>query len=84
MGLYDDILKSGVWPTVAHEPFESEEAEWPPPRCIKDVISGGYSVYYKGEIRRSTEKDCRGLEAAAVWDAHHVIDRIMGGTTHLS
>ena len=84
VGLYDDILKSGMWPIVGHEPFESEEDEWPPPSCIKDIISGAYSLYYKGEIRPSTEKECRGLEEAAVWDAPHVIDRIMGGTKYLS
>jgi hypothetical protein len=84
VGLYDDILKSGMWPIVSHEPFGSVEAEWPPPACIKDVISGGYSIYHKGEIRASTAEECVGLEKAAVWDADHVIDRIMGGTKYLS
>ena len=69
VGLYADILKSGMWPIVSHEPFDSEEAEWPPPACIKDVISGGYSIYHKGEIRASTAEECVGLEKAAVWDA---------------
>lgn len=84
VGLYSDILKSGMWPIVSHEPFDSVEAEWPPPACIKDVISGGYSIYHKGEIRASTAEECVGLEKAAVWDADHVIDRIMGGTKYLS
>jgi hypothetical protein len=83
VGLYDDILKSGIWPIVSHEPFSSVEAEWPPPACIKDVISGGYSIFHKGEIRTSTKSECVGLETAAVWDADHVIDRIMGGTKYL-
>lgn len=77
VGLYDDILKSGVWPIVGHEPFASEEDTWPPPNYIKDIISGEYSIYHKGEIRPSTKEECRGLEEAAVWDAHHVIDRIV-------
>jgi hypothetical protein len=84
VGLYNDILKSGVWPIVGHEPFASEEDEWPPPNYVKDIISGEYSIYHKGEMRPSTAEECRGLEEAAVWDAHHVIDRIMGGTKYLS
>jgi hypothetical protein len=84
VGLYDDILKSGVWPIISHEPFSSAEAEWPPPACIKDIISGDYSIYHRGEIRPSTPLECIGLETAAVWDADHVIDRIMGGTKYLS
>lgn len=78
VGLYDDILKSGRWRIVGHEPFESEEAEWPPPSFIKDVISGEYSLYHKGVIRPSTEHECKGLEETAVWDEHHVTDRIIG------
>lgn len=77
IGLYSDILKSGVWPIVGHESFGSEEQEWRPPHYIKDVISGEYSIYYKGEIRSSTEEECQGLERAAVWDAHHIVDRIV-------
>jgi hypothetical protein len=78
VGLYDDILKSGAWPIIGHEPFESEEAEWPPPCVVKDIISGSYSIYHKGQLRPSTEGECQGLEAAAVWDSHHVVDRILG------
>ena len=81
--LYNDILKSGMWPIVSQEPFRSLEDEWPPPMCIKDPLSGSYSVYHKGEIRASTKAECEGLETAAVWDADHVIDRIMGGTKYL-
>ncbi len=83
VGLYDDVLKSGMWPIVGHEPFESKESEWPPPHFVEDIISGEYSIYHKGEMRPSSEDECRGLERAAVWDAHHVIDRIMGGTKYL-
>lgn len=77
VGLYKDILTSGTWPIVGHEAFESEEQEWPPPYYIKDVISGKFSIYHKGQIKTSTEEECKGLEQAAVWDAPHVIDRIL-------
>ena len=80
VGLYSDILKSGIWPIVGHESFGSEEQEWPPPYYIKDTISGKFSIYNKGKIREATEEECEGLEKAAVWEAHHIIDRIMGDT----
>lgn len=81
VGLYDDILKSGVW---SDEPFTFSEDEWPPSMCIKDPISGDYFVYHKGEIRASTKKECEGFETAAVWDVDHVIDRIMGARKEMS
>lgn len=84
VGIYNDILKSGIWPIVGHESFTSEEAEWPPPNYVKDVISGEYSIYHKGQMHSSTEKECRGLEPAAVWDTQHVIDRIMSDTEYPS
>jgi hypothetical protein len=84
VGHYDDILKSGVWPIIGHEPFASAEEEWPPPHFIKDIITGDYSIYNKGVIRSSTEDECRGLEPAAVWDSDHVINRLMGGEQLLS
>jgi hypothetical protein len=83
VGLYDDILKSGIWPIVGHEPFDSMEAEWPPPMRVKDPISGAYSIYHRGEIRSATAEECLDMETAAVWDADHVIDRIMCGTKYL-
>jgi len=82
VGLYDDVLKSGHWPIVGHEPFASTDEEWPPPHFIKDVISGEYSVYHKGVVRRSSESECFGLEETAVWDVDHVIDRIMAANEY--
>lgn len=78
VGVYEDVLKSGDWPVVDNRPFANEEEAWPPPNCIIDSISGGYSIYYKGQITKSTKEECEGLEEAAVWDKHHIIDRIMG------
>jgi hypothetical protein len=84
VGLYDDVLKSGLWPIVGHESFESEEDEWPKPAFIEDVISGAYSIYHKGEIHPSSKTECQGLERVAVWEARHVIERIMGSIKYLS
>ena len=78
VGLYKDVLTSGRWPIIGRRPFPDEDAAWPPPKSIKDPISGRYSLYHKGEIRPASPEECAGLERAAVWDAHHVIDRIQG------
>ncbi len=58
-------------------PFENEEKSWPPPMCIIDSITGEYSIYYKGETTRATQDRCSSLEEAAVWEAEHIIDRII-------
>lgn len=78
VGVYDYVLKSGEWAVVDYRPFEKDEEIWAPPRCIIDIISGEYSIYYKGEIRNATKEECEGLEEASVWGAEHIIDRIMG------
>lgn len=77
VGMYEDVLTSGKCPIVGFDGFEDEQSQWPPPNFIKDKISGKYSIYYKGEIRRASEEECKGLEEAAVWDLHHIVDRIM-------
>jgi hypothetical protein len=71
-------LNSGKWKIVENRPFSNEEEAFPPPKYIRDSISGEYSIYYKGEIRRSIIAECEGLEVAAVWEKHHIIERIMG------
>ncbi len=78
VGVYKDVLTSDKWQIVDNRPFSSEEAAFPPPKYIKDAISGEYSIYYKGEIKQSNQKECEGLEKASVWDEHHIIDRIIG------
>jgi len=78
VGVYDDVLKSGQWTVVINRPFEDEDEAWPPPACVIDKLSGGYSIYHKGEMKRASKQDCDGLEVAAVWEAEHIIDRIMG------
>ena len=78
VGVYKDILRSGQWPIVESRPFKNEEEAWPPPMCTIDPISGEYSIYHKGEFRASSKTECEGFEEAAVWEAEHIIDRIMG------
>ena len=77
VGLYGDVLGNGGWSIIGHEPFETADAEWPPPNSIQDPISGEYSRYHKGVITPASETECRGLEPAAVWHADHIIRRII-------
>ena len=79
VGVYRDVLQSGDWQIVDNRKFNNEEEAWPPKTYIKDVTSGEYSIYYKGEIIKSTEEECKGLERAAVWEGCLIIDRIMRG-----
>jgi hypothetical protein len=77
VGMYDDVLKSGECPIVGHDEFTNGESEWPPPHYIKDIITGEFSIYYKGKIRKSSKNECDGLEETAVWGLEHIIPRIM-------
>ena len=43
-----------------------------------DMISGEYSIYFKGQISESTKDECIGLEEASVWENELIVDRIMG------
>jgi hypothetical protein len=78
VSIFDDDLKNDGWNYVTNIPFSSEEDSWPPKRKVYDVISGGYSIYYKGEIYPSSEGECRGLETASVWHTNHIVDRVLG------
>lgn len=77
VGMYEDILTSGEWKIVGNDPFSEGESEFPPPGYVKDIINGEYSIYHKGEFKRATKEECIGLEETAVWDSHHIVERIM-------
>jgi immunity protein 26 of polymorphic toxin system len=80
VGMYEDILTSGKVPIVGRDRFENEEAAWPPPYSVKDSITGAYRLYHKGKMRPSSKEEAGHLEPAAVWDLHHITDRIMAET----
>lgn len=77
VGIYDDIARNGEWEIVGNDPFGTDECTYPPPTFILDSLSGEYSIYYKGEIVPASESECAGLEETAVWDSHHIIERIL-------
>lgn len=78
VGVYNHAIKSGEWTFVENRPFNNVDESYPPPMCNIDSFTGEYSIYHKGEIRKATKSECEGLEVAAVWDANHITDRIMG------
>ena len=79
VGMYRAVLTNCEVRIVGRDPFTKGEDEWPPPKCIKDVLSGGFEIYHKGKIRESSATECKGLERSAVWDLHHIVDRILHG-----
>ena len=78
VSVYKDLLIDGEWEIVGKRPFISDEEAWPPKRCLIDAITKEGSIYYKGEIIPCEYEECKDLEIAAVWDRHHLVDRIMG------
>lgn len=74
VGIYDDALKT--LPVVGKDPSASPEEDWPPPYCVTDKITGSKRIYHHGETRPADPAECEGLEPAAVWDLHHIVDRI--------
>lgn len=77
VGVYDDVVRSRDTPVVGHDPSLTEEEDWPPPACVKDPLTGTYQIYHKGILRDSSEQECVGLEPAAAWDRHHIVNRLM-------
>ena len=78
VGVYEDVLKSDEVPVVGYDPSQGPDDEWPPPYCVRDPISGGTKIYYRGAMTPASAQECEHLEPAAVWDLPHLVDRLMG------
>lgn len=78
LAVYADVLRSDEVPIVGMDPKVYNGDDWPLPSAITDPLTGARSIYDHGEIRSATDAECEGLETAAVWDLHHVVDRLMG------
>ncbi|WP_171014089.1 Imm26 family immunity protein [Chitinivorax sp. B] len=65
------------WKKIDHRKLDAD-LSLPRNYFIRDRITGEYSIYCSstGEISSSDYETCRSLEAAAVWEAKHVEDRI--------
>ena len=81
VGVYKDLLQDGEWKIVGNKKFENDEDAWAPPRCAINAMTKIGSLYYKGEILPCNYEECKDLEIVAVWDRHHLVDRLMGDDT---
>ena len=83
VGIYEDLPGSAAAPIVGHDPFESEDESWPPPYKVVDPINGRVQIYHRGAMRGTAKpQEVSNLEKAAVWDLHHVTQRIREALPH--
>ncbi len=70
-------ITEGDWGVVGNVALTDDLLE--PPRFFKrDSISGKLSITRTGggDEVAATQKECEGLECAAVWEPEHVVDRL--------
>ena len=72
------VLNSEEVSVVGHDPSQGPEDDWPPPYRVRASDSGAMKIYHHGLMRNATPEECVELELAAVWDFHHLVDRLMG------
>ena len=72
------LLDPDRWPGLGERPLEGEVAE-PVVRFVQDI--GDYTMCTifdsAGMERQATPEECVGLERAAVWDQHHIEQRLL-------
>ncbi|MBN9284151.1 MULTISPECIES: Imm26 family immunity protein [unclassified Flavobacterium] len=78
VAVYNDVITQGRWLKVGKLNIR-EEIRKQPMKFIQDALNPENFELYDpntGEITPTTKKHIKGLERAAVWEAHHVEDRI--------
>lgn len=80
VGVYADVLNNERVTKVGHDPAGADEEDlWPPPASITDDFTGKVCIYHRGQIIEVEDPvSARDLEPAAVWDLHHLEDRLLG------
>ena len=77
----NSAVTSGRWPVIANIGLTADLQEIPM-FCKQDIVTGKLYIYQEvPELapyyeRPAAIEECIGLEAAAVWDAEHVEDRL--------
>lgn len=76
--VYFDIITQGDWVKVGKLPIREELQVAPMQYIYHKFDKLQFELYdpNTGEDRPSTKEECRGLERCAVWDKHHVEDRL--------
>ncbi|MGW8566662.1 hypothetical protein [Isoptericola sp. NPDC055881] len=77
VGVYEDVLRTEGVPAVGMDASADPDDEWPPPYSVRDVLTGRSRIYHRGKMEPATEEQVRDLEPAAVWDWHHLVERLM-------
>lgn len=78
IGVYDDVVTKGHWLKVGNLEIREELIEQPM-QFIQDALNPELFEFYNpntGESIPATKEEIKGLERAAVWEAHAVEDRI--------
>ncbi|WP_238750869.1 immunity 26/phosphotriesterase HocA family protein [Neolewinella maritima] len=76
--VYDDVITSGLWQKKCKLPI-TDSLKDEPLKFIQDNLNPNNLELYNpvtGAITKATKDQCLGLEAAAVWEADHVISRL--------
>lgn len=76
VAVYDDAIGRD-WPIVGTVP-DGTRLPAVPDRFIQDIYNpqSCQIIDVDGNIRPATPQECVGLEAAAVWEGEHVVERI--------
>jgi hypothetical protein len=69
-------LSKGLWPVIGQVEPASEDLA-PVTFFKKDPIKGTFSLVTGGQATPATLEQCQGVERAAVWEARHVVDRLV-------
>jgi len=70
------IVTNSIWPIVGHIDLPELFTERIP-FFKKDILNGALSITYDGsEEIPATQKECEGLERAAIWSLSHAIERL--------
>jgi hypothetical protein len=81
INVMNSAVTSGHWPVIANIGL-TPDLQVVPMFCKQDIVTGKLYIYQEvPELaphyeRPATNKECIGLETAAVWDAEHVEDRL--------
>ena len=74
---FDDAIIDGTWPLIGHYSFEDEEAAWPPPRMVRDVIDPTrFRIYHRGKIRPASQEEVANLDPVLMYRPNQLVDRI--------
>lgn len=76
--VYSDVISSGSWPKIGKLKIREDCQPLRMQYIYHNYEPYAFEIYNPntGEIRPSTKEECRGLECCAVWDKHHIEDRL--------